>query len=165
MAISSPSGVARPQTERRPRPPTEHPGMPMPEPISAPSAFPYATHVNVLYPALDKFALDPLVAAVKDAWYNQTLARVNDSVIRLGVMQGEYHWHEHAADDEFFFVIEGRFLIDLEPQADGVTPGRVVELGPREGFVVPKGVRHRTRAPNRAVILMVETSAIVPTGS
>ena len=138
----------------------------MDEPIdvSAP-AFPYATHLNVLYPALEKFALDPLVSAVRDAWYNQTLARVNDAVVRLGVMQGEYHWHEHTDDDEFFFVLEGRFLIDLEPQADGLTPGRVVTLEPREGFVVPKGVRHRTRAPERAVILMVETAGIVPSGS
>ena len=130
-----------------------------------PSAFPYATHLNVLYGPLEHFALDPVVAAVRDTWYNQTLVRVNDSVVRLGVMQGEYHWHEHPADDEFFFVLEGKFLIDLEPGADGVTPGRVIELGPREGAVVPKGVRHRTRAPERAVILMVETASIVPTGS
>jgi mannose-6-phosphate isomerase-like protein (cupin superfamily) len=80
-------------------------------------------------------------------------------------MQGESHWHEHADDDEFFFVLEGRFLIDLEPQSDGATPGRVITLGPREGFVVPIGVRHRTRAPERSVILMVETASIVPTGS
>jgi mannose-6-phosphate isomerase-like protein (cupin superfamily) len=113
---------------------------------------------------LEKVALDPLVAAVRDAWYNQTLARVNELVVRLGVMQGEYHWHKHDADDEFFYVIEGRFLIDLEQGADGHTPGRVVELLPRQGFVVPKGVVHRTRAPERSVILMVETAAIAPTG-
>jgi mannose-6-phosphate isomerase-like protein (cupin superfamily) len=130
-----------------------------------PSAFPYATHLNVLFDPLEKFALDPLIASVRDAWYNQTLVRVNESVVRLGVMQGEYHWHEHAEDDELFFVLEGRFLIDLEPEADGVTPGRVITLHPREGFVVPKGVRHRTRAPERAVILMVETASIVPTGT
>jgi mannose-6-phosphate isomerase-like protein (cupin superfamily) len=129
-----------------------------------PAAFPYATHLDVLVPPLEKVELDPLVAAVRDQWYNQTLCRVNDSVIRLGVMQGEYHWHKHDADDEFFFVLEGRFLIDLEPGTDGITPGRVVELRPREGLVVPKGVVHRTRAPERSVILMVETSAIVPTG-
>jgi mannose-6-phosphate isomerase-like protein (cupin superfamily) len=136
----------------------------MPE-LTPPAAFPYATHLNVLYPPRETIAIDPLVAAVRDSWYNQTLVRVNESVVRLGVMQGEYHWHEHTEDDEFFFVLEGSFLIDLEPRADGVTPGRVVTLGPREGFVVPKGVRHRTRAPERAVILMVETSGIVPTGS
>ena len=127
-------------------------------------AFPYATHLNVLFPSLEKISLDPLIAAVKDTWYNQTLCRVNDSVVRLGVMQGEYHWHKHDRDDEFFFVLEGRFLIDLEPATDGVTPGRVVALGPHEGFVVPKGVVHRTRAPERSVILMVETAAIIPTG-
>jgi mannose-6-phosphate isomerase-like protein (cupin superfamily) len=129
------------------------------------ATFPYATHVDVLFPALEKIALDPLVGAVRDQWWNQTLVRVNDSVVRLGVMQGEYHWHHHDADDEFFYVVEGRFLIDLEPKEDGITPGRVVELGPREGFVVPKGVSHRTRAPERSVILMVETASVVPTGN
>jgi len=129
------------------------------------TAYPYATHLDVRYPALEKISLDPLVSAVRDQWYNQTLVRVNDSVVRLGVIQGEYHWHHHDADDEFFYVVEGRLLIDLEPRADGVTPGRVVELHPREGMVVPRGVEHRTRAPERTVILMVETAAIVPTGS
>jgi len=128
------------------------------------TAFPYATHLNVRFPALEKIDLDPLVSAVQDQWYNQTLARVNDSVVRLGVMQGEYHWHKHDDDDEFFYVVDGRFLIDLEPAADGRTPGRVVELTPRQGFVVPKGVMHRTRAPERSVILMIETAEIVPTG-
>jgi mannose-6-phosphate isomerase-like protein (cupin superfamily) len=131
----------------------------------APSAFPYATHLDVLFPALSKIELDPLVSAVHDAWYNQTLARVNDSVVRLGVMQGAYHWPKHDDDDEFFYVIEGRFLIDLEQGEDGQTPGRVVELRPRQGFVVPKGVVHRTRAPERSVILMIETAAIIPTGN
>jgi mannose-6-phosphate isomerase-like protein (cupin superfamily) len=127
--------------------------------------FPYATHLNVLFGPLDKIALDPLVDAVTDAWYNQTLARVNDAVVRLGVVKGEYHWHSHANDDEFFYVVDGELLIDLDPAPDGVTPGRVVTLGAREGFTVPKGVRHRTRAPRRTVILMVETASVVPTGS
>jgi mannose-6-phosphate isomerase-like protein (cupin superfamily) len=129
------------------------------------SMFAYATYLNVLFQPLEKIALDPLIDAVRHPWWNQTLARVNDSVIRLGVMQGEYHWHHHDNDDEFFYVVDGRFLIDLEPAADGVTPGKVIELRPREGFVVPKGVEHRTRAPERSVILMVETASIVPTGS
>lgn len=136
-----------------------------PHPSRAGDAYPYATHLNILFPQLEKIALDPLVAAVKDQWYNQTLVRVNESIVRLGVMQGEYHWHHHDTEDEFFYVVDGRFLIDLEPKPDGVTPGRVVELRPREGFVVPKGVVHRTRAPERSVILMVEPASVVPTGS
>jgi mannose-6-phosphate isomerase-like protein (cupin superfamily) len=127
------------------------------------SAFPYETHVNVLYPPLTPIDLGALVNAVRHPWYNQTLCKVNDSVVRLGVLQGEYHWHKHDEDDEFFFVLDGRFLIDLEPSADG-TPGKVVELTPRQGYVVPKGIVHRTRAPERSIILMVETASIVPTG-
>ena len=118
--------------------------------------YPYATHLNVQFRQLELVDVPSLVAACTDRWYNQTLCRVNESVVRLGVMQGEYHWHKHDDDDEFFFVIEGRFLIDLE--------GRTVELQPQQGFVVPKGVLHRPRAPERTVILMVETAGIVPTG-
>ncbi len=123
---------------------------------ATPESFPYATHLNVLYPSLALVDVPALVAACTDRWYNQTLCRVNDSVVRLGVVQGEYHWHKHDAEDEFFYVVEGRFLIDLE--------NRAVELAPGQGFVVPKGVRHRTRAPERTVLLMVEAAGVVPTG-
>jgi mannose-6-phosphate isomerase-like protein (cupin superfamily) len=128
-----------------------------PQPESpAKEAYPYATHLNVFYPPLAVVDVQPLVDACKDRWYNQTLCKVNDSVVRLGVMQGEYHWHKHDDEDEFFYVVEGKFLIDLE--------GKTVELAPRQGFVVPKGVVHRTRAPERAVVLMVEGAGIIPTG-
>jgi len=90
-------------------------------------------------------------------WFNQTLCQVNQAVVRLGVMQGEYHWHKHDRDDEFFYVVEGQLLIDLE--------GRTVELAPRQGFVVPKGAMHRTRAPQRTVVLMFENAGIIPTGN
>jgi len=116
----------------------------------------YATFLNVLYPSLSVIDVPSLAAASTERWYNQTLCKVNDSVVRLGVMQGEYHWHKHDHDDEFFFVLDGRFIVDLQD--------RSIELQPQQGFVVPKGVVHRTRAPERAIILMVETAAIVPTG-
>jgi len=118
--------------------------------------YPYAIYLDMKFPPLHVVDVPALVKACTDQWYNQTLCQVNDSVVRLGVVQGEYHWHKHDNDDEFFFVLEGHFLIDLED--------RSVDLQPQQGFVVPKGVRHRTRAPDRAVILMVETAAIVPTG-
>jgi mannose-6-phosphate isomerase-like protein (cupin superfamily) len=124
--------------------------------VNDPASHPYATYLDVKFSPMSVVDVPALIAACKDRWYNQTLCKVNDSVIRLGVMQGEYHWHKHDNDDEFFFVLQGHFIIDLED--------RSVDLQPLEGFVVPKGVVHRTRAPERAVILMAETSAIVPTG-
>ncbi len=118
--------------------------------------FPYATHLNVLHEPLEGVDDNRRGEDCTDRWYNQTLCQVNDSVVRLGVIQGEYHWHKHDDLDEFFYVVEGTLLIDLET--------RSVELSSRQGFVVPKGVVHRTRAPERAVILMVEGAGIVPTG-
>lgn len=130
----------------------------------APESFPYATHLNVLFPGLEKIDVDVVAQAVRDEWYNQTLCRVNDSVVRLGVLRGEYHWHKHDHDDEFFFVLTGQLLIDLDPASDG-SPGTVVTLDPHQGFMVPKTIVHRTRAPMRTVVLMMETAEIVPTGS
>ncbi len=124
--------------------------------MGAQKSYPYATHLNVYYGPLELIDVPALAAACTDRWYNQTLCRVNDSVVRLGVVQGEYHWHKHEDEDEFFYVVEGQFHIDLE--------GRTVELSPGQGFVVPKGVMHRPRAPRRTVILMVEGAGIMPTG-
>jgi mannose-6-phosphate isomerase-like protein (cupin superfamily) len=121
-----------------------------------PQDFPYKTYLNILHRPLELIDVQRLADACTDKWYNQTLCKVNDSVVRMAVIQGEYHWHEHNDIDEFFFVLDGRLLIDLEDST--------VDLAPRQGFVVSKGVRHRTRAPERTVILMVERADIVPTG-
>ena len=134
----------------------------MSEPTTA-ASYPYATHLNVLSDAMQTIDVGALVGRVQDEWYNQTLCRVNDSVVRVGVIRGEYHWHQHHNEDEFFFVLSGRLLIDFD-RRDNDEPGKVVTLEPRHGFVVPRGVVHRTRAPERTVILMVETANVVPTG-
>jgi mannose-6-phosphate isomerase-like protein (cupin superfamily) len=122
----------------------------------ATQSYPYDTRLNVLHGPLELIDTKALADAAPHKWYNQTLCQVNDSVVRMGVIQGEYHWHKHDDDDEFFYVVDGELLIDLE--------GKTVALKPQQGFVVPKGVVHRTRAPQRTVILMVENAGIIPTG-
>ena len=124
----------------------------MPEP----NDYPYKTYLNILYEPLQVVDVPALVEACTDEWYNQTLTRVNDAVVRVGVLRGEYHWHKHDDEDEFFFLVEGRFIVDLED--------RSVELAPRQGITIPRGVVHRTRAPERSVVLMVEGAGVVPTG-
>jgi mannose-6-phosphate isomerase-like protein (cupin superfamily) len=119
--------------------------------------FPYETRLNILHQPLELIDVQTLAEGCEYKWFNQTLCKVNDSVVRVGIIEGEYHWHKHDADDEFFYVVEGKLLIDIED--------RVVELAARQGMVVPRGVLHRTRAPQRCVILMVENAGIIPTGS
>ena len=99
----------------------------------------------------------PAEIAASEPWFNQTLTTVNDAVVRLGVIEGDFHWHKHDDTDEFFLVLEGRLLIDLEDR-DGVA------LEPHQGYTVPRGVVHRTRAPERTAILMVEAAGVAPTG-
>ena len=119
--------------------------------------FPYETRLNILHQPLELIDVQTLAEGCEYKWFNLSLCKVYDSVVRVGIIEGEYHWHKHDADDEFFYVVEGKLLIDLED--------RVVELAARQGMVVPRGVLHRTRAPQRCVILMVENAGIIPTGS
>ena len=114
------------------------------------------TNLDIRFDHLQRIDVSEMVKECKDKWFNQTLTQVNDSVVRLGIVEGEYHWHKHDNDDEFFFVLQGQLLVDLED--------RTVELNPNQGITVSKGVMHRTRALTKTVMLMVETSAIQPTG-
>jgi mannose-6-phosphate isomerase-like protein (cupin superfamily) len=124
-------------------------------------SYPYETRLDIYFQPLEVIDEKALADDCAYKWYNQTLCQVNGSVVRLGVVEGEYHWHKHDNDDEFFYVVEGQLLIDLKIDQEDKT----VALQPRQGFVVPKGVTHRTRATERTVILMVENAGIVPTGS
>jgi mannose-6-phosphate isomerase-like protein (cupin superfamily) len=117
----------------------------------------YVTKMEVKYDHLQKIDVPQMVKECQDKWFNQTLSEVNDSVVRLGIVEGEYHWHKHDDDDEFFFVLQGQLLIDMED--------RTIELNPNEGVTITRGVMHRPRAPKKTVMLMVETKGIVPTGS
>ncbi len=116
----------------------------------------YSINLDVKFGSLELIDVQSLIAACKEQWSNQTLCQVNDSVVRLGVVQGEFHWHKHDEEDEFFFVLQGKLLIDLED--------KTITLEPHQGYTVPKGVVHRTRAPERTAVLMVERSSVKPTG-
>jgi mannose-6-phosphate isomerase-like protein (cupin superfamily) len=118
--------------------------------------FTYVTRLDVKFKHLEKIDIPQMVSECQDKWFNQTLTRVNDSVVRIGIVEGEYHWHKHDHDDEFFFVLQGQLLVDLENET--------IVLNPYEGVTVSRGVVHRTRALVKTVMLMVETSAIIPTG-
>jgi len=119
--------------------------------------FNYVTKLDILHKHMEVIDIPVMVKACKDKWFNQTLTQVNDSVVRVGIVEGEYHWHKHENDDEFFFVLEGTLYVDLED--------RVIELKPGQGVTVSKGVIHRTRAPKKTVMLMVENKEIIPTGT
>jgi mannose-6-phosphate isomerase-like protein (cupin superfamily) len=118
--------------------------------------YPYTTKLDVKFNYLELIDVPKMVKECQDKWFNQTLTKVNDSVVRIGIVEGEYHWHKHDNDDEFFFVLDGQLMIDLED--------KTIALNPWEGFTIPKGVVHRTRAPKKTIMLMVETSEIQPTG-
>ena len=112
--------------------------------------------MDIKYGHQELVDVNEIVKNCTDKWFNQTLTKVNDSVVRLGIIEGEYHWHKHDDDDEFFFVLRGKLFIDLED--------KTVELNPNEGMTISRGVMHKTRAPQKTVILMVETATIDPIG-
>jgi mannose-6-phosphate isomerase-like protein (cupin superfamily) len=117
----------------------------------------YVTKLDIRFDHFERMDVTEMVNECKDKWFNETLTKVNDSVVRIGIVEGEYHWHKHENDDEFFFVLEGQLLIDLEND-------QTIELNPNQGVTISKGVMHRPRAPKKTVMLMMENSTIQPTG-
>jgi len=118
--------------------------------------FNYTTNLDIKFDHLELIDVPKIVKECQDKWFNQTLTQVNNSVVRLGIVEGEYHWHKHDDDDEFFFVLDGQLIIELEKET--------IFLNPWQGFTIPKGIMHRTKAIKKTIMLMVETSAIQPTG-
>lgn len=117
----------------------------------------YHQYMDIRFEHQEVIDVPRMVEECREKWFNQTLTRVNDSVARLGIIEGEYHWHQHENEDEFFFVLSGRLLVDVD--------GKTIELNPHQGTTISKGMMHRTRAPEKTVILMVEAHTIDPVGS
>jgi len=116
----------------------------------------YTTKLDIKFKHFELIDIPQMVRECKDKWFNQTLTEVNGSVVRVGIIEGEYHWHKHENDDEFFFVLEGRLFVDFED--------RTIELNSKQGVTITRNVLHRTRAPQKTVMLMVENKGIIPTG-
>jgi mannose-6-phosphate isomerase-like protein (cupin superfamily) len=116
----------------------------------------YVIQTDIKFGALEKIDIGAIEKACDYDWFNQTLCRVNDSLVRLGILKGEFHWHKHDLEDEFFYVVQGRLFIDFKDHT--------VELEPKQGIVVPKGVQHRPRALERTLVLMVEAATVTPMG-
>jgi len=109
--------------------------------------YPYAINPDVMFAGLQRVDVPALDAGVTHVWFNQALCRINDCEVCLGVFKGgTFHWHKHDEEDEFFFVLEGRFTIETE--------GESVTLTRHQGYLVPRGVLHRTSAPEPATVLM-----------
>ena len=121
------------------------------------AAHDYRMNVNVKFDQMTFVDVGAEADAVTDEWFHQTLLQINDAIVRMGVVQGEFRWHHHDKEDEFFVVLEGELSIDVEGMD-------TVRLGPRQAFTVTRGVEHRTRAPQRTVMLRVSPAGIVPTG-
>jgi mannose-6-phosphate isomerase-like protein (cupin superfamily) len=123
----------------------------------------YNTKLNVKYKHFELIDISKIVEETKDKWFNQTLTEVNGSVVRVGIVEGEYHWHKHENDDEFFFVLKGKLFVDFRESVPS-GEGRTIELNPGQGVTISKNVIHKTRAPQKTVMLMVENKGINPTG-
>ena len=117
----------------------------------------YDIHTDIACPPLSLIDVDSIRKAAPETWFNQTLARINDSVLRLGVVEGEFHWHKHEQEDELFYVVAGKLHVDIEN-------GPSVELLPQQAYLVPKGIVHRTRAYERTAMLMIEGATVTATG-
>jgi mannose-6-phosphate isomerase-like protein (cupin superfamily) len=117
----------------------------------------YEIRLNDKFGQLTPIDIASEAKACTERWLNQTLTTVNESVVRLGVVEGDFHWHKHDTEDEFFLVLEGELSIEVEGRETFV-------LGPHQAVTIPRGVMHRPRAETRTVVIMVEPETVKPTG-
>ncbi len=104
----------------------------------------------------EKFSLDRKFAMFADRWRPKTVASLNDQDVKLVKVQGEFPWHRHEAEDEFFLVWKGQFRVEFRD--------RMVVLDPGEALVVPRGIEHRTVADEEAEIIIFEPTGVRNTG-
>jgi mannose-6-phosphate isomerase-like protein (cupin superfamily) len=112
---------------------------------------------DILVDMLTQFDVEAIRRSVSNPWFNQALCRVNDCVLRMGVVQGQFHWHKHDNEDELFFVLSGALFVEVEGQGE-------IKLEPNQGYAIPKGVMHRTRASESTMILIINGVGVDPTG-
>jgi mannose-6-phosphate isomerase-like protein (cupin superfamily) len=105
---------------------------------------------------MDSCRLDDVLASFDEHWEPRLVATVNDHDVKVAKIKGEFIWHAHPNSDELFLVLDGELTIELR---DGE-----VALGPRDMYVVPKGVEHRPVATVETSIMMVELQGTVNTG-
>ena len=117
----------------------------------------YEINIEPLVGTLEKLDVQRVIDETTESWVNHTLCRVDEVLVRLGVLHGEFHWHKHDDEDEFFLVLEGELEIEVEGH-------ETIVLLPSQGVTIPKGVVHRPRAAKRTVMIMVEPGTIAPTG-
>lgn len=98
---------------------------------------------------LVKFNVYDLTNGLEDDWKNFVVSEVNDHVVRLSLLQRDFHWHSHSKSDEVFYVIQGKLFVDLEDRTE--------ELHPGEMITIPKNVQHRTRSQDRTILLCFES--------
>lgn len=115
---------------------------------------------GVKFSHLETIDVQKIVNENKEKWINFTLTKVNNSLVRLAIIEGEFHWHKHENEDEFFLVMEGKLFMDIEENGTK----RTVELNPLQGITIPKGVLHCPRAPQKTVIMLFENDGIISTG-
>ena len=99
---------------------------------------------------LKKLNLLDLIKNINDDWKNFVDSKINDHVVRLSILQRDFHWHYHSESDEMFYVIEGKLYVDLEEKTEEINPGEMI--------TIPKNTKHRTRSNQRTIILCFESN-------
>jgi mannose-6-phosphate isomerase-like protein (cupin superfamily) len=107
--------------------------------------------------SMDKISLDSAFARISEHWRPKVVAELNGQEVKLVKIQGEFVWHHHEAEDEMFLIHRGRLRIEFRD--------RVVELGPGECLVVPRGVEHRPVAAEEVELILFEPVGVRNTGN
>ena len=100
--------------------------------------------------------LETSFAQIENYWSPLIIGEMNDQLIKIAKVKGEFVWHDHEHEDEMFYIIKGQLLIEMEDNK--------VLLNKGDLFVVPKGVQHRPSAEKECWIMLIEPKTTEHTG-
>lgn len=91
------------------------------------------------------------------AWSPIDIIRTNDQVVRMALVDGEFHWHKHTNEDELFYVFKGKIIIQLKDQPD-------INLRKGEMVVIPRGIEHCPKSTEPSYVILFEPFVLKTTG-
>ncbi|MBP6510214.1 MAG: cupin domain-containing protein [Candidatus Kapabacteria bacterium] len=98
-----------------------------------------------------------IAESLQEYWSPRIIAEVDDVYIKVAKVKGDFVWHQHDDEDEYFYVLRGTFVIQLE--------GYVFTLSAGESVVIPKGTRHCPRADEECLLMVIERKTTLHTGN
>ena len=106
---------------------------------------------------MEKISLQEKFSKFSELWSPKIIGEINDSVVKIGKLKGEFLWHAHENEDEMFYVFKGELTVKLREKD--------IVLNEGECVIIPRGAEHMPVAEDEVWVMMIEPKGTLNTGN